>query len=302
MFVCCIEFYLSSAHQPSAMAAVASHAGAKRKRGDNVQNVPKKMKKTDSDDGESPTPDTEGASGLEISKISTKHTKKERKTNRSSRIHSLKKLLSRDTLPSNVRQDKERELSALEYDQAKHKSRKQDKKILEKYHYVRFVERQKAEKRLKQLQKSLQDEEDEGKSRIDQDIHVMEVNRNYAIYAPLHEKYVSVFVKSKGKKTKDATEESKDRPEMWYEVEAAMQEGQSALEALRDGKRRLNLKDTEAVQSQKTLTDVKLKLRTKKNNSNGKQLDQQREDITTGQIVESDASEDDMSDGGFFQR
>lgn len=284
------------------MAAVASHAGAKRKRGDNVQNVPKKMKKTDSDDGESPTPDTEGASGLEISKISTKHTKKERKTNRSSRIHSLKKLLSRDTLPSNVRQDKERELSALEYDQAKHKSRKQDKKILEKYHYVRFVERQKAEKRLKQLQKSLQDEEDEGKSRIDQDIHVMEVNRNYAIYAPLHEKYVSVFVKSKGKKTKDATEESKDRPEMWYEVEAAMQEGQSALEALRDGKRRLNLKDTEAVQSQKTLTDVKLKLRTKKNNSNGKQLDQQREDITTGQIVESDASEDDMSDGGFFQR
>lgn len=281
----------------SKMAAVASQAGIKRKRGDNIQNIPRKSRKNSSnDDDESATPENESA--IETVKSANKHTKKERKSNRSSRIHSLKKLLARDTLPSNIRQEKERELAALEYDQAKHKSKKQDKKVLEKYHYVRFVERQKAEKRLKQLRKLLQDEEEEKKVELEKDIHEMEVNRNYAIYAPLHRKYVSVFVKSKGRNEEDVANIT-GKPSMWHEVEEAMHEGQSALEALRDGKRRTNTAGDVELQNADT---VKSQTRKEPKKYGKIKAGVQRAEDRSASFVAADVSDDEMSDGGFFQR
>lgn len=278
------------------MAAVASNVGMKRKRDGDVQSLPRKVRKNSSNDDEEKSEISEVDSPGDVVKPTSKHTKKERKKNRSSRIHSLKKLLTRDTLPSNIRQEKERELAALEYDQAKHKSKKQDKKVLEKYHYVRFVERQKAEKRLKQLQKLLQHDDGEKKAEIERDIHEMEVNRNYAIYAPLHQKYVSVFVKSKGR-SNDGKSETTDKPSMWFEVKTAMEEGQTALEALRDGQRR-----TVTVENDVELQDERMQAVKKTTKQSKVASRNQHADSRGTKPVEASTSDDEMSDGGFFQR
>lgn len=189
-----------------------------------------------------------------------KHTKKERRQNPSTRIHSLKKLLRNPSLPSNIRQDRERELEALLHSQQKNTASKSDKKMLSKYHYVRFLERRKAEKLLKNLRKRIADLEaktrtnrgeemlsgdnstresdsDEATSTTMTDLkskaHEAEVSLNYALYAPLGEKYISVFVDSSDGDTGDGTT---SKPQMWYRIEEAMEGGKDALEALRDGK------------------------------------------------------------------
>lgn len=159
--------------------------------------------------------------GTAAPKAST-HTRRDRKNNRSSRIHSLRNLLGRGGLPPNIQQEKERELASLLFDQEKDRVAKGGKKILEKYHKVRFFERKKAERNLKRLQKerdTLQktttpatdadgdvdlDAEDESmqarqaqKARLRQlekEIHCAEVDLQYTLYSPLKEKYISLFV------------------------------------------------------------------------------------------------------------
>lgn len=212
------------------------------------------------------------------------HTRKERKNNRSTRIHSLRKQLSFSSLPQTVHREKERELEALLLEQQKDRRKQDRKKNLERYHYVRFIERQKAEKRLKKLKK-LQQRGDESE-KLEQEIHEMEVSKNYAIYAPLGQKYIALFAtnptRSNGEiannevtsREGDATAGLHDRqrrrlqeaatsennetraehdkqhglgekPRIWYEVEAAMARGQKHLEALRDGKSQAVLHETD---------------------------------------------------------
>lgn len=240
-----------------------------------------------------------------------KHTKKERKQNRSSRIHSLRKLLARGGLPSTIQQEKERELAALLHDQEKHKTKKETKKVLEKYHYVRFIERQKAEKRLRQLKKQLDNSEGEDVQVLRQKIHEMEVNRNYAIYAPLGEKYLSVFAKGHSSEPAGSQMQSgsKAKPPVWYVVEKLMREGQTQLEALRDGKTRHG-----APTIDEDNADVSLGKSTIRSGQNGgtkgQPLDKRKVKTKSMQgSLDKESGrpavrveEDDMSDGGFFER
>ena len=237
-------------------------------------------------------------------RLTNTHTKKERKQNRSTRIHSLRKQLARGGLPSTIQQEKERELAALLHEQAKTKAKQEARKTLEKYHYVRFVERQKAEKRLKQLRKQLQTEpEDDSLSR---QIYDMEVNRNYAIYAPLDQKYISIFASGSGKtehEHDDLPGRAKSRPPMWNIVAETMPRGQSALEALRDGRSR----STVAGEGQDTDFDKEeTKSSTKRNKLEAKGLPREggrlikKETQIEEQVGQS--ADDDMSDGGFFDR
>lgn len=238
-----------------------------------------------------------------------KHTKKERKQNRSTRIHSLRKQLARGTLPSTIQQEKERELAALVHEQNKTVSKKQVRKNLEKYHYVRFLERRKAEKKLKQLQK--QQDAHGDSADLSKRIHEMEVNRNYAIYAPLGEKYVSVFVSAAGgeqpsHKDSPNTRQS-SKPTTWYAVEAAMLKGEAALTALRDGKNtaaaHTESEDEEAPQK-RTRPSV-AKPSDKRSSREKKSQDQSSDHRKVSFDVDEEAegsSDSDQIDGGFFER
>lgn len=252
-----------------------------------------------------------------------KKTKHARTTNPSTRIHSLKKLLNGSSnLPMTVRQEKERELAALLVDQEKKRIADDGRKNLSKYHFVRFIERQKFERSLKKLiqQRDAPDSQDEGaKEQLEKKIHDTEVGLNYTKYAPLGEKYISLLSTNDNRRrnlpmpTEDSgllnTDEADDllnfedeqsnllrlapgmKPPMWYQIEECMVEGQSKLEALRDGKLNAGAK------LDKELTAVGSKKEAASRLVQDPFL--REEDMIDPADLDSDEN---MSDGGFFER
>lgn len=240
------------------------------------------------------------------SKPASKHTKKERKQNRSTRIHSLRKQLARGTLPSTIQQEKERELAALVHEQAKTVNKKQVKKTLEKYHYVRFLERRKAEKKLKQLWKQQKAQGDSPE--LSERIHEMEVNLNYAIYAPLGEKYVSMFVPGSEGQSNDIEVNPGERPPKpasWYAVETAMLGGEVQLEALREGR---TITHTVTELDSKEAGQKHKKSSSKPSKDHLSQEAPRRQSRTNRKVTfqvdegEEPSSDNDEIDGGFFER
>ena len=217
--------------------------------------------------------------------------------NLASQIRSLEKLLNHPSsrMSANIRQEKGRELAALVLEREKKKAKVRATKNLGKYHMVRFVERQKCERSLKKLRRTLaqiQESRDsvarksktktKGKA-IDEDsdsdmnldggailpnateveleekIKEAEMDLNYTIYAPLGEKYISLFPPTGNEKISGMSKISQsflnpdeeaevrrlkddnivrsatgERPPMWFRVQECMQNG--TLELLRDGK------------------------------------------------------------------
>lgn len=253
-----------------------------------------------------------------------KKTKHARTTNPSTRIHSLKKLLNGSSnLPMTVRQEKERELAALLLDQEKKRILEDGRKNLQKYHFVRFIERQKSERALKKLiqRRNNSDEQDDAaKEQLEKQIHETEVDLNYAKYSPLGEKYISLLPNTDKRRgnlpmaSEDSallnSEEADNllnfedeqsnllrsasgaKPPMWYQVEACMREGQSKLEALRDGKLNAGAK------LDKELTAVGSKAEAASRLVHDPFLAE--EDMIDPADLDSD--DENMSDGGFFER
>ncbi|ETN45983.1 uncharacterized protein HMPREF1541_00165 [Cyphellophora europaea CBS 101466] len=170
------------------------------------------------------------------------HTTRSRKSNPSTRIRSLRKQLahaSAATLPANILMEKERELQYLIDTQAQAKSSgragrpagtgvngakvakrgTKEKKMLGKYHMVRFFERKKAERELKKARKAvaaLEAEAEGGLGEMDDkeasasdkkhrsmkeladEVRARETDLLYCIYAPLGEKYISLFAGTAG--------------------------------------------------------------------------------------------------------
>lgn len=150
-----------------------------------------------------------------------------KRNNLAAQIRSLEKLLQHPSsrMPADVRQEKGRELASLVLERERKKSQQRATKNLGKYHMVRFVERQKCERKLKQLRKMLTVEQDSRRRRIreveeglckqesdsdmdtdvgailpdpkelqlERQIKQTEIDLNYTIYAPLGEKYISLL-------------------------------------------------------------------------------------------------------------
>ncbi|KIW15243.1 hypothetical protein PV08_05288 [Exophiala spinifera] len=275
-------------------------------------------------------------------------SKKERQNNRSTRIHSLRNLLGKKAdLPMTVRHEKERELAALLLEQEKAEVTQNARRNLQRYHFVRFMERQKATRALKKLVKlrSSPSYKDEYKKKLENMIHEAEVDVAYTQYAPLGEKYISLYVggesqvdkKEVAKKTYAILDTSQRdefraisdelaqivrtasgvKPPLWYEVEKYMAEGQDKLNALREGRLTAHKVDKE-------LTSVGGKeqaslRRLQQHTSEAKpswldddgmidpaDLDSEDDEQPGGVQIRrnhDDADDDeDMSDGGFFER
>jgi hypothetical protein len=132
------------------------------------------------------------------------------------------------------------------------------RKIISKYHRVRFFERQKATRILKQRKRelsSLENPTPEQKAELETKIHNAEVDLNYTLYYPLLKPYSALFMGSKRETTqseepgsegadnttkKDSADQEgsarRGNPEIWREVEEAMAKGVWALDALRNWK------------------------------------------------------------------
>lgn len=138
------------------------------------------------------------------------------------KIRDTERLLKRDKLPANVRVDNERTLKALKVQLKNIETQQKTKKIAKKYHMVRFFERKKATRQLKQAKKALEEAESSDDKKAIKKARTVykhkEVELAYTILFPKSSKYVSLYPNSddkeeelneKAKKGLRATEEAR---------------------------------------------------------------------------------------------
>lgn len=113
------------------------------------------------------------------------------------KIRSLEKLLLKDTLPADVRVDKERALAAqkAELRSILHNRRTQER--AKKYHMLRFFERKKAVRRLKQAVRAVAEAEKAGEKKdikkAKRVLHHAQIDVAYVYMFPKADKYIALF-------------------------------------------------------------------------------------------------------------
>ncbi|KAG5967112.1 hypothetical protein E4U58_002294 [Claviceps cyperi] len=172
------------------------------------------------------------------------------------RIRTIARLLQRNTdLPAHVQNDLQRELATLKATVADKSIHKRRSAMISKYHMVRFFERKKASRLVKQLKRKI--EQSPGSDDVEdlkRQLHIAEVDEAYTIYHPHLEPYRSLYgnvkLDSKGKQDGEDSEETEEeakndapiakkalnaeRPSMWSIVEKTMEKGLEALQQLRE--------------------------------------------------------------------
>lgn len=235
------------------------------------------------------------------------------------RIRSIKRLLEhKENLPADVRLNHERELASCTWQLEEAERERKKSEMIGRYHMVRFFDRQKATRKLKQVKKKAKEcegTEEEGVWK--QKVHEGEVDVNYAQYYPLDQVYSALYPTGGKKKKKDQDggdqdgdvqmeaeaeakeEERKGDPDMWKVVEKCMEKGK--LDALRNG----TLFKT--VAAPKTDDDIALKEKKsdkkkldKKNGKAGKS-DHKADKNERNNKHANEQAEDEDSDGGFFE-
>ncbi|KAL9001893.1 MAG: hypothetical protein Q9188_005153 [Gyalolechia gomerana] len=200
-------------------------------------------------------------------------------------------------LPLDVKFEKERALAGYRQDLEKAQYEKERKRMIKKYHMVRFFERQKATRNLKRVRTRLasatRNTPDHGI--LEDQVHSAEVDLNYTLYHPLTEKYIGLFPRQETPKPQDMGGTSiptsalpqESRPAMWKVVESCMKNG--TLEALRDGKLRpvttLPLRPSASTKTRHPSVTRKQQQATKAVYSDTMEIDEHK----------------DQSDGGFFE-
>ncbi|KAL8726363.1 MAG: hypothetical protein Q9166_006770 [cf. Caloplaca sp. 2 TL-2023] len=161
-----------------------------------------------------------------------------------SNIRNVSRVLDHaQSLPLDIRIEKERALAGYKQDLEKAQREKERQRMIKKYHMVRFFERQKATRTLKKLRSrlpSVQRNTPEHE-KLEIEIQIAEVDLNYALYHPLTEKYIGIFPRQETTTAQEETghgpaQRRQNRPAMWAVVESCMENG--TLQALRDGKLR----------------------------------------------------------------
>ncbi|KAL1836007.1 hypothetical protein VTJ49DRAFT_5699 [Mycothermus thermophilus] len=163
------------------------------------------------------------------------------------RARAIERLLARDDakedgkLPANKRIELERELAAHKQRIEDAHVKKERSKMISKYHMVRFFERKKAMRFAKQLEKRIAKTTDPKElAQYKADLHVAQVDIDYAKYFPFMEPYISLYAGvASGPKEEEETAAFAQylrtpRPPMWKLIEGTREEGEAALERMQN--------------------------------------------------------------------
>ncbi|KAL2164577.1 hypothetical protein VTH06DRAFT_3794 [Thermothelomyces fergusii] len=158
------------------------------------------------------------------------------------RARAIERLLARDSLkiPANKVNELERELAAHKQRIEEARRKRERAAMIKKYHMVRFFERKKAMRFVKQLERRLAQATDPDETaQLKADLHVAQVDVDYARYFPFMEPYVSLYAAAAAAADKDETNAAAHylrtpRPPMWELIEKTREEGQAALEKLQN--------------------------------------------------------------------
>ncbi|CAM1505533.1 Fc.00g111700.m01.CDS01 [Cosmosporella sp. VM-42] len=199
-----------------------------------------------SDQG-SPGPDSNDGFKKRKFNAKTKHRPNEGSSEwAKKRSRTIDRLLKRNQeLPANVRNDLERELAALKSTVSDKAFQRKRSAMISKYHMVRFFERKKAARLVKQLRKKIeQATSPEEIEELKKDLHTAEVDEAYTQHHPHAETYISLYPNSKSEAATSVEDDEKTaaakvllkapRPPMWSTVEQAVKGGPDALRRLRE--------------------------------------------------------------------
>ena len=134
----------------------------------------------------------------------------------SKKIRDVKRLLALDTLPETTRSEKERALRSLMDEKAAGATKREESKMTQRYKMVKFVEHQKALRKLEKAKKELAKAEmPEEKGALTGKVRSRMVDVFYIENFPTLEKYISLY------KEIDASSKSAHRrAEVWKMAEA----------------------------------------------------------------------------------
>jgi hypothetical protein len=112
-----------------------------------------------------------------------------------SSLRQTRRLLAKENLAADVRVETERRLKALEADLARAETARKERTYAMKYHKVKFFERQKVVRRIKQVKRDLTSAQGKGKERdkLEGELEGLRVDLNYILHYPRTRKYISLF-------------------------------------------------------------------------------------------------------------
>ncbi|ORX93849.1 hypothetical protein K493DRAFT_315785 [Basidiobolus meristosporus CBS 931.73] len=113
------------------------------------------------------------------------------------KLRDTQRLLKKEKLPADVRVNAERKLKAIQLQLDELQVSDKEKKLASKYRMVKFFERQKVTRKIKQCEKKLEADDLKSKERksIETELKEHQVNLNYILHYPRLEKYISLFPK-----------------------------------------------------------------------------------------------------------
>ncbi|KAG1866974.1 hypothetical protein C8R48DRAFT_703829 [Suillus tomentosus] len=110
-----------------------------------------------------------------------------------SSLRQTRRLLAKENLAADVRVETERRLKALEGDLARAETARKERTYAMKYHKVKFFERQKLVRRIKQVKRDLTPAQGEEREKLEGELEGLRVDLNYILHYPKTKKYISLF-------------------------------------------------------------------------------------------------------------
>ncbi|ORY70126.1 uncharacterized protein BCR38DRAFT_421064 [Pseudomassariella vexata] len=237
-----------------------------------------------------------------------------------------RKFRTGQNLPANIKNDMERELEHHKQKIEEAEDSKKTKKMIKKYHMVRFYERKKADRLAKQIEKQIAESQDpEEIKKLEEDLHIAQIDSLYAKFFPLRQRYVSLYPVATlglevngGEKPETASSAAKalkaERPSMWPTIEKLAKKGIPALLEFRDRKLASDSRSkapkerpskhsfatkAEALKAKSKLTPDAAATRP----GEGRMFLKNPNKAKSGAAASSDSSDSDSdSDGGFFEK
>lgn len=110
-----------------------------------------------------------------------------------SSLRQTRRLLAKESLAADVRVETERRLKALEADLARAETARKERTYAMKYHKVKFFERQKLVRRIKQVKRDLTSAQGKEQTKLEGELESLRVDLNYILHYPKTRKYISLF-------------------------------------------------------------------------------------------------------------
>lgn len=130
------------------------------------------------------------------------------------KIRDIQRLLKRTNLPATVRVNNERTLKALEHQLNNVVNKSKEKKVAKKYHMVRFFEKKKATRLLKQAKKAFDEAEATNERKTIKKARTYlkhkQIDLAYTMLFPKDQKYISLYPNPKDEDNSTLTSKAKE--------------------------------------------------------------------------------------------